>query len=138
MSQSFSAAYRRNVTVAAAASAMLYSEEVSGGNELAQRVQVAANNIAHDINMLRQVIQDENEFDLTADNALEELLNQAERRISANGELLPDEAFLQIVAEHQVPMYPTIEACRNRVEGIAVAFQAIQSNEFWHRMANAI
>lgn len=138
MSQSFSAAYRRNVTVAAAASAMLYSEEVSGGDELAQRVQIAADNIAHDINMLRQVIQDENEFDLTADDALQELLNQAERRMSANGELLPDEAFLQIVTEHQAPMYPTIEACRNRVESVSAAFQIIRSDEFWHRMATTI
>lgn len=111
----FTDAFRRNVTIPAALSAMLYSEEFQGSEELARKTQIAIENVHSDLQMLAAV---DRRFDpkVTEKDALYKLIKMAEKDMRANQNLLPDEAILAQIEDHQLRKFLTIKDARNRVE----------------------
>jgi len=118
---SFTQAFRRNVTIPAALSAMLYSEEIQGDNTLAHKTQVMIENIRSDLEMLGLVDSRFNRFVTEAD-ALDKFISMARNLLKHDLNLLPDEAVLQLVEGHQKRKFQTIEDARNRVDMVQRAF----------------
>ncbi len=102
----FSDAFRKNVTITGALSAMLFSEELSGQSELANKLQIAIENIHHDMIMLSAVHRGFSS-NSTEDDALNELLKLAHGKLRSDVSLLPDESILQVLDRHQERLYPT-------------------------------
>lgn len=118
---SFSDSFRRNVTIPAALSAMLYSEEFQGSEELARKTQIAIENVHSDLQMLAAV---DRSFDpkVTEKDALYKLIEMAQKDMRADHNLLADEAILAQIEEHQLRKFLTVEDARNRVDMVSRAF----------------
>ena len=94
----------RKVSVKAAASAMLYSEERMGQEDFARQLQIAIENKHHDREMLHP------SGGYTEDMALHDLFEQARRNVRSSHSVLPDEAVINVVQSHQTRRYPTEES----------------------------
>lgn len=95
----FTDAFRKNVTIRGALSAMLYSEELQGSSELATKTQIAIENVHSDLVDLATARG--RSTDLTEDDAIQTLVFHAASIVRNDVDVLPDEAILQVIGSHQ-------------------------------------
>lgn len=117
----FSDAFRQNVTITGALSAMLFSEDQSGQSELATKLQIAIENMHHDMIML-STCHSGFSSNSTEGDALNELLQLAHGRLRSDAALLPDESILQVLDKHQERLYPTQNDAKARIGVVNQAF----------------
>ena len=95
----FTDAFRKNVTIRGALSAMLYSEELQGSSELATKTQIAIENVHSDL--VTSAEARGRSTDLTEDDAIQALVFHAASIVRNDVDVLPDEAILQVIESHQ-------------------------------------
>ncbi len=121
---SFSESFRKNVTIQGALCAMLFSEEKQGDNQLATQLQIAIENMHSDLLTFSEV---HSGFDpkSTMDDALNRILNSAYSLLRQDPQILPDEAILQVIENHQKRHFPTIESAQERIQLVREAFSMV-------------